>query len=125
MINLSIDEILCVHEKLLKKTGGLSGIRDIGLLESAVYSTIQSFGGNDIYPTPIERSARLAFSIVKNHPFIDGNKRTGILVMLMTLELNNQKIAFSQQELISLGLSIANSSIDYPNILKWIKEHLV
>lgn len=77
MIQLTVDEIIILHNKLLKKTGGFPGIRDIGLLESAVYSCLQSFGEDEVYPTPAERSARLAFAITQNHPFYDGNKRVG------------------------------------------------
>lgn len=123
MINLTIDEITYLHEKLIQKTGGMSGIRDIGMLESAVYSAMQSFGDEEVYPTPIERAARLAYSVTMNHPFIDGNKRTGMLVMLMTLKLNHIAIEYTQQELICLGLSVADGSNGYEQILNWIKVH--
>lgn len=124
MIQLTVDEIIILHNKLLKKTGGFPGIRDIGLLESAVYSCLQSFGEDEVYPTPAERSARLAFAITQNHPFYDGNKRVGMLVMLMTLNLNGQDILYTQEELISLGLSVADGSMKYPDILEWIKKHI-
>ena len=123
MINLTVDEIILLHEKLIEKTGGLSGIRDKGMLESAVYSVIQSFDGKDVYKTPCERAARLAFAIIKNHAFLDGNKPIGILVLLITLKLNHIIIKFTQQELIELGLSIADGSMNYENILDWIFEH--
>lgn len=123
MINLTIDEIITLHEKLIKKTGGLSGIRDKGMLESAVYSVMQSFGEEEVYPTSCEKAARLAFAITKNHPFLDGNKRIGMLVMLMTLKLNRIAITFTQQELITLGVSVADGSMNYENILVWISEH--
>ncbi|MGD1836975.1 MAG: type II toxin-antitoxin system death-on-curing family toxin, partial [Nitrososphaeraceae archaeon] len=82
-----------------------------------------SFDNIEQYPTIEQKSARLAFGIINNHAFIDGNKRIGILTMLMTLKLNNIKISYTQQELINLGLSIANKSYNYENILKWIKDH--
>lgn len=123
MINLTIDEITYLHEKLIQKTGGMSGIRDIGMLESAVYSAMQSFGDEEVYPTPIERAARLAYSVTMNHPFIDGNKRIGMLVMLMTLKLNHIAIEYTQQELICLSLSVADGSNGYEEILNWIKVH--
>ena len=125
MINLTIDEITYLHEKLIQKTGGMSGIRDIGMLESAVYSAMQSFGDEEVYPTPIERAARLAYSVTMNHPFMDGNKRTGMLVMLMTLKLNHIAKVYTQQELIWLGLSVADGSNGYEEILNWIKVHLI
>lgn len=123
MIYLTVDEILLLHEKLLQKTGGLAGIRDMGMLESAIYGAMQVFDNEELYPTPQERAARLAFALTKNHPFLDGNKRVGILVMLMTLRLNHITIAFSQQETIALGRSIADGTIDYRQILEWIYKH--
>lgn len=124
MINLTVNEIIFLHEKLIQRTGGMSGLRDIGMLESAVYNVIQSFGEQDAYPTPFERAARLAYAIIMNHPFNDGNKRTGILVMLITLRLNNIYIKYTQDELIVLGLSIADGNKRYKDILAWMKSHL-
>lgn len=124
MINLTVNEIIFLHEKLIQITGGMSGLRDIGMLESAVYNVIQSFGEQDAYPTPFERAARLAYAIIMNHPFNDGNKRTGILVMLITLRLNNISIKYTQDELIVLGLSIADGNKRYKDILAWMKSHL-
>lgn len=123
MINLTIEEILRLHQKLLDATGGSPGLRDIGLLESAVYSAQQSFGEEEAYPTPEQRAARLAFSITQNHPFTDGNKRTGMLVMLMTLRLNHVTVSYTQQELILLGLSVADGTAGYQDILEWINHH--
>lgn len=125
MINLTVDEIMQMHVKLIQKTGGMPSLRDLGMLESAVYSAIQSFGEEEVYTTPCERAARLAYAITMNHPFYDGNKRTGMLVMLMTLRLNHVVIKYTQQELIILGLSVADGSIVYQDILAWIKLHLV
>lgn len=122
MINLTINEIISLHEKLLKKTGGISGVRDIGMLESAVYSTMQAFGEEEVYPTPVERAARLAYSVTMNHPFLDGNKRTGMLAMIVTLKLNGIQLSYTQQELIDLGLSVADGSYGYEEILSWIRE---
>ena len=123
MISLTIDEILRLHQKLLDATGGLPGVRDMGLLESAVYSAMQVFGDEELYPTPEQRAARLAYAITKNHPFVDGNKRTGILTMLMTLYLNQVEIHYTQAELIRLGLSAADGSAGYDEILGWINQH--
>lgn len=123
MINLTIAEILNLQEKLIQKTGGLSGVRDIGMLESAVYSSMQSFGEKDVYPTPAERAARLTFALIMNHSFLDGNKRIGVLAMLMTLKLNHVCIQYTQQELIALGLAVANGKMEYADILQWIHAH--
>ncbi len=123
MITLTVSEILRLHQKLLDATGGLSGTRDLGLLESAVYSANQVFGEEEAYPTVEQRAARLAYAITQNHPFADGNKRIGMLVMLMTLRLNHVQIQYTQAELIQLGLSVADNSYRYEDILAWINNH--
>ncbi len=123
MITLTVSEILRLHQKLLDATGGLSGTRDLGLLESAVYSANQVFGEEEAYPTVEQRAARLAYAITQNHPFVDGNKRIGMLVMLMTLRLNHVQIQYTQAELIQLGLSVADNSYRYEDILAWINNH--
>lgn len=123
MITLTVSEILRLHQKLLDATGGLSGTHDLGLLESAVYSANQVFGEEEAYPTVEQRAARLAYAITQNHPFVDGNKRIGMLVMLMTLRLNHVQIQYTQAELIQLGLSVADNSFRYEDILVWINKH--
>lgn len=125
MINLTVEEIIRLHEKLICRTGGMRGIKDAGLLESAVYGAMQAYDEIEAYPTPAERAARLAFALTMNHPFADGNKRTGILVMLMTLRANGVAIAYTQHELIKLGYGIADGTKGYPDILKWIYGHTV
>ena len=123
MILLSVDEIKALHSKLIQKTGGSDGIRDENLLESAVYSALATFVNEECYPTVEEKAARLMFSLTNNHAFLDGNKRIGVLVMLMTLKLNGIEISYTQKELIELGLSVADSSCDYDGILNWIISH--
>lgn len=123
MINLSMENIRYAHERLIQRTGGMPSVRDLGLLESAVFGAMQSFGEEEAYPTPVERAARLAYSITMNHPFLDGNKRAGMLAMLMTLQLNHIAIAYAQRELIELGLSVADGRCGYPEILNWIRVH--
>lgn len=125
MILLTTDEIISLHSKLISRTGGSDGVRDINLLESALYSAVSGFDGFDAYPSIEEKSARLMYSLVNNHPFVDGNKRIGVLVMLMTLKLNDVMIKYSQDELINLGLSVADGSYDYYEILNWMKNHII
>ena len=124
MIILTVAEIMQIHEKLTAATGGSPGIRDMGLLESAVLGCYQSFDNVELYPTIIEKAARMAFALCKNHPFIDGNKRIAVTAMLIVLHLNSIKLTYTQQELISLGLGIADGSLDYEYILAWIESHL-
>lgn len=123
MILLTVDEIMMLHSKLLQVTGGLPGLRDRGLLESAVFSIDASFEDIEQYPTIEEKAARLAYALIANHAFVDGNKRAGILAMLMTLTLNEVPLHYTQSELISLGLSIASGAEEYEDILNWIKQH--
>lgn len=123
MILLTVDEIIMLHDKLLKATGGLPGLRDRGLLESAVFSVSAGFEDIEQYPTVEEKAARLAYGLITNHAFMDGNKRVGILAMLMTLKLNGVVLRYSQQELIDLGLTVAGGETGYNEILRWLCQH--
>lgn len=123
MILLTVDEIILLHEKLLAATGGTPGLRDQGLLESAVFGINAGFEDVEQYPTVEEKAARLAYALVGNHAFVDGNKRVGILAMLMTLALNEVALHYTQEELIELGLDTASGVIKYSEILKWIEQH--
>ncbi len=123
MILLTVDEIIILHSKLIARTGGSDGLRDMGLLESAVYSAQNSFGGVEIYPSIIEKAARLLYALVSNHAFVDGNKRIGVFVMLMTLRLNGITLQYTQSELIHLGLSAADGTAKYEDIITWIETH--
>lgn len=124
MMRLTIEEIILLHTKLTDRTGGSDGLRDRGLLESAVYSAQSSFGGEQVYPSVEEKAARLMYALVSNHAFVDGNKRIGILVMLVTLRLNGVILRYTQEELITLGLSAASGAVRYEEILAWIRNHL-
>lgn len=123
MMLLTVDEVAAINEELILKTGGSGGIRDRGLLESAIYSAQSGFGDEECYPSVEEKAARLAFAITNNHAFVDGNKRIGILVMLLTLRLNSISLTYTQAELIALGLGIADGSLGYDAILTWIFNH--
>ena len=123
MIVLTVDEIVLLHEKLLTATGGASGLRDRGLLESAVFAMNAGFEEIEQYPTVEEKAARLAYALTQNHAFVDGNKRVGMLAMLTTLALNEVEIYYTQAELIELGLGVASGLIQYDGILDWIRQH--
>lgn len=123
MIPLTTDEVIRLHEKLLSATGGIPGLRDQGLLESAVWSTDAAFGNVERYPSIEEKAARLSYALISNHAFVDGNKRVGILAMLATLDLNDVALQYSQTELIELGLAVANGQAKYDDILVWIYNH--
>lgn len=124
MILLTVEEVIMLHQKLLAATGGLPGLRDRGLLESAVLSVDAGFEDMEQYPSVEEKAARLAFALIANHPFADGNKRVGVLAMLMTLKLNDVTLRYTQQELIDLGLAAASGKVGYEEILGWILHHV-
>ena len=123
MKKLSIKHILILHELLIKNTGGASGMRDEGLLESAVNTPFATFDSAQLYPTIQQKAARLGFGLVKNHPFVDGNKRIGTLAMLTFLEINGVNLNYTDEELITLGLSLADGSISEKEVLEWIIKH--
>ncbi len=117
MILLTVDEIIMLHDKLLAATGGSPGLRDRGLLESAVFGINASFEDVERYPTIEEKAARLCYALATNHAFVDGNKRVGVLAMLMTLHLNGVVLRYAQQELIDLGLEVASGKAGYGEIM--------
>lgn len=125
MILLTVEEVTALHQKLIDRTGGSHGLRDQSLLESAVYSAMSGFEGSEAYPTIEEKAARLMYSLTNNHAFVDGNKRIGVFTMLITLQLNNVRINYTQTELISLGISVADGKIEYDQILDWIIKHKI
>ena len=124
MIILTVNEVAELHEKLIIATGGSPGIRDAGLLESAVLGCYQSFSSEELYPTIVEKAARMAYAICKNHPFVDGNKRTAVASMLVILRMNDIYLLFTQQELVMLGLGIADGGVDCESIVEWIYAHI-
>ena len=94
-------------------------------MDSALNSCFQTFDGKELYPTKEEKGARLGYSLVSNHAFVDGNKRIGVLVMLSFLEINGIKLYFTDEELITVGLTLADGSMKYEDLLNWIKAHRV
>ena len=120
---IKIEAVIRAHELLVEKSGGSHGLRDKGLLESALAAPFATFGGVYLYPTVHEQAARLAYGIVNNHPFIDGNKRIGVLVMLAFLEEKGITLVYSDEDLIELGLSLADGTYDENDVLEFIFKH--
>ena len=123
MKRFSKEQLIHLHSMLIAETGGLDGIRDENMLESAVESPFQSFDGIDLYPSIQQKAARLGFSLIKNHAFIDGNKRIGTHAMLVFLALNNIELDYAQDELVNIILAVAASEKDFPDLLDWVNEH--
>ena len=123
MINFSKEKVLLLHQIIAEATGGSIGVRDEGLLESALESAYASFGGQDFYPSKEEKGARLGYALISNHAFVDGNKRIGVYVMLAFLEMNGIRIRCTDEELVHVGLSVADGSMGYEEVLQWVTEH--
>jgi len=96
---LTEEAVIALHKDVIKKTGGIDGVRDIGLLSSALRLPFQSFGGYEIYTTIYEKASRLAFGLIQNHAFFDGNKRIAAHIMLIFLSVNGIELYYSQDEL--------------------------
>ena len=125
MKTISKRQVLMLHEHLIEETGGSPGLRDEGLLQSALAAPFQGFGDKDAFPSLQQKAARLAFGLVKNHPFVDGNKRIGAHIMLVFLSLNGIELEYKQSELSDLFLSVADGNGDYDTILQWLLIHEV
>ncbi len=123
MIFFEYEQVVKIHRSLIEKTGGMDGIRDAQLLDSALKTPFQTFGGNNLYPDILDKASQLCYSLIENHPFVDGNKRIGVHLMLLFLKLNNIEVNYSQQELVDFGLDIASGKISKNDIKGWIIEH--
>ena len=123
MKKLTKQQIIILHEILIKFSGGMDGVRDMGLLDSALEAPFATFSSFSNYPTVQSKAARLAFGLIKNHPFVDGNKRIGILAMVSFLEVNGIKLICTDAELINLGLGLADGSLKERALLDFIIEH--
>ena len=125
MKRLSKEQILMLHSQLIEEYGGSDGVRDYKLLDSALENPFQSFGGEELYPTLQAKAARLGYGLIKNHCMIDGNKRIGTHAMLVFLAINGIELDYTQKELYETILAIADGSLEYEDLLKWILEHQV
>lgn len=123
MIRFSKEKILLLHQIMAQATGGSVGVRDEGLLESAMEAAFSTFGGVELYPTKEEKAARLGFSLISNHAFVDGNKRIGMYILLTFLEVNGIRMDCTNEDVIHAGLSVADGSMNYEDLLAWVREH--
>lgn len=123
MIRFSKDKILLLHQILAEATGGSAGVQDEALLDSALESAYAGFGDREFYPTKEEKAARLGFALISNHAFVDGNKRIGLYVMLSFLEMNGVPVRCTDEELVRVGLSVADGSMGYEALLDWVLDH--
>ena len=123
MIRFSREKVLLLHKILAEATGGGVGVRDEGLLDSALEGAFAGFGDREFYPSKEEKGARLGYTLISNHAFVDGNKRIGVYVMLSFLEMNGIRISCTDEELVSIGLSVEDGSMGYEELLQWVLDH--
>ena len=121
MRHLSVAEVLTLHRLIMEQAGTTSLLRDLGALESAVAQPRQSFGGDDLYPTLAAKAGALGFSLIKNHPFLDGNKRAGHAAIVAFLRLNGQHLAASVDEAEHIILGVASGETSREELVNWIK----
>ena len=118
-----INEVIRLHELSIEVYGGANGLRDYGLLESAVGRPYQTFGSEVLYPTAYEKAAALAESIIINHPFVDGNKRTGFLAMLAILKISKIEFDVTNNEIYNFTIQISTGEIKFEEIVAWLKNN--
>ena len=125
MKKLTKEQIIMLHSELIRETGGIDGLRDEGLLDSALNAPFQGFGDTDTFPSIQQKGARLGYGLICNHAFIDGNKRIGVHTMLVFLALNGICLDYSQDELIDVVLKVASGEYDYEKFLNWVIIHQI
>jgi death-on-curing family protein len=119
----SNEQIVKIHSSLITKTGGIDGIREYDLLDSSLKSLFQTFDGKELYPSIFDKAAQLCYSLIENHPFLDGNKRIGVHLMLIFLKINGIDLNYTQKELIDFGLKIASGKMKKDEIKEWFGDH--
>lgn len=125
MIQFSKEKVLLLHKLIAQETGGSVGVRDEALLDSALESIFAGFGDREFYPTKEEKGARLGYTLISNHAFVDGNKRIGMYVMLTFLEVNGIRMECTNEEVVEVGLSVASGAMGYDALLQWVRSHKV
>ena len=124
MIGLNRDQIIKLHEAIYERYGGDVGVLNDGMLDSALQAPFQTFGGEELIPDTKEKIVRLAFGLIKNHAFRDGNKRIGALVLLTLLELNGYKVNATNAEFADIIMGVAASEKDDEDLKKWVEKHI-
>ena len=123
MIRFSREKVLLLHQLVIEETGGAADVRDLDLLDSALASAFQTFDGVELYPTKEEKAARIGYSLISNHAFVDGNKRIGMVILLTFLETNGIRLHPSVDDVARVGFAVARGEMDYDGLLAWIREN--
>lgn len=124
MIWITADDVIQIHSLVIQRSGGMDGLRDRASLEAAVSAPMQSFGGQDLYPTTVEKIARLGYGLASNHAFVDGNKRIGAMMTQLLLKWNGFQMSLCSGELADMFIAIADGSAKETDLLAWIQRHL-
>lgn len=125
MIWITADDVVLLHSQIIQKTGGIDGLRDRAALEAALAAPLQSFSGQELFPTDLEKIARLGYGLAANHAFLDGNKRIGALLVQLLLQWNHYSIQLAQGELSDMFIAIASGQADEHDLLSWLYSHIV
>lgn len=120
---LTPEQILFLHARLISETGGTQGVRDLGLLVSAVGRPQATFEGSELYPDIYVKASALMHSLIQNHPFVDGNKRTGIAAASIFLQVNGFRLTAANREVEVYTLSVARGEQEVPAIASWLEKH--
>lgn len=123
MIWVSAEDVILIHGRIIQTTGGLDGLRDRGGLEAALAVPLQSFDGQDLFPTDLEKIARLGYGLASNHAFVDGNKRIGAMMTQLLLKWNGYQLRLSKGELADMFIAIADGTAREKDLLVWLQQH--
>ena len=124
MIWISAEDVILIHSRVIEGSGGLDGLRDRDGLEAAVSAPMQTFDGKELYPTDLEKIARLDFGLASNHAFVDGNKRIGAMMTQLLLKWNGYDLTLRSGELAEMFIAIADGTAKEKDLLDWIHRHL-
>lgn len=124
MIWVTTEDVILIHSRIIQGSGGLDGLRDRAGLEAAIAAPLQSFGGQDLFPTAVEKIARLGYGLAANHAFIDGNKRIGAMMVQLLLKWNGYQLKLQSGELADMFIAIAGGNADEAALWDWIQAHL-
>jgi death-on-curing protein len=124
MIPINAEQVKKLHNDIIDSTSGSYGVRDENVLEAALAGALQTFDGKDLYPSTTAKIARITYGIIRNHPFVDGNKRTGVHIMMVLLKLNNINVKFSKDDVVNIGLELAAGKMDDSRLDALIRERI-
>jgi death-on-curing protein len=122
---LTLEQLLQLHALVVESTDGSSGLRDLGRLEAAIATQTQNVFGQELYPDMLDKAAAIVRSVIADHTFVDGNKRTGMLACLTLLSINGLSVSFEDGEIEDFAVKIATNKLDVPEISAWLKTHFI